>query len=426
MTDGWWGRVVQTGKTAAWAGSSAALALVALPLFLIASVGSDAVTAGCASAATQTQAGHAAGADSRTTAGQAHIDLPLAQADVPPPVPPSSLTAAPWTYPVPAPATVTARFGQSGSHWVRGHTGIDFAPPAGTPVFATTDGVVLAVVPASAGHPFGTFVTVLHADNIVTVYAHLSAATPTRGQQVSTGDPIGKVGSTGNSTGPHLHFEVRPQIGGRHLPVNPEPYLSTALVPAAGPAPAALTVSAVDCFVPTGGGVQLPHLAQQMTPTIRRLVADCPQLPPAWVQAQVAAESSWNPGAWSTDSNGGAAGLYQLNRAAWQSVEGAAGSWAPGRKPPPGHPVWEPGTHLRVGVTFTCRNLRQMTAHLAAHPSKKIRPLDAMAVCHVAGCSRVTHSTTGIPTPGEAGCGPKCVNTIHAYLNNIHRHLPAA
>lgn len=407
---------MQSGKTAAWTGSGA-LAIVALPLLLFAGISGEVATAGCATAATGT--GYAAGADSRTAA--AHINLPLAQADLSPPVPPGSLTAAPWTYPVPAPATVTARFGEQGSHWSRGHTGTDFAPPAGTPAFAATDGVVLAAVPASAGHAFGTFVTVMHADNVVTVYAHLASTAVTRGQQLAGGDQLGTVGSTGNTTGPHLHFEVRPQIDGRHLPVDPEPYLADALVPAADPAPAAS--ASVDCLV-SGGGGALPDLAQQMTPTIRRLLKDCPKLPPAWVRAQVMAESSWKPGAWSADSNGGAAGLYQLSRAAWKSVEGDAGSWAPDRKPPPGHRVWEPATHLRVGITYTCRHLHQMTAHLDAHPTKQISPLDAMAVCHVAGCSRVTRSTTGIPTPGEVGCGEKCVVTIHAYLDSIHSYLP--
>ncbi|AXK34649.1 hypothetical protein DVA86_20360 [Streptomyces armeniacus] len=416
---------MRSGTSAAWAGGSGALALVALPLFLFAGIGGDAATAGagCAPAAA---AGPAQPAGPDSASSGPHIDLPLAQADARPPVPPQTLHSASWTYPVPAPATVTARFGQDGPNWSKRHTGTDFAPPAGTPVFAATDGVVLAVVPESAGHAFGRYVTVLHADNVVTVYAHLSKALPARGQHLNAGDRIGAVGATGNTTGPHLHFEVRPQIGGRHLPVDPEPYLTAAALPAAGPAVAA--ASAADCLPlagRAGTSSSLPDLARKMTPTIQRQLTGCPELPLEWVYAQVMAESRWKPGAWSADSNGGAGGLYQLSRPVWKAVEGTAGTWSQGSKPPSGHAVWEPAVHLRVGITYTCGNLRKMTAYLTRHPGKRISALDAMAVCHVAGCGRVTWSATGMPTPGEAGCGQQCVTTIRTYLTNIHRYLRA-
>lgn len=420
---------MRAGKGAVWAGGGGVLAIVALPLLLLAGIGGSTSSMGlCPPGSPEkfAESAHAAGADTAAPAGL-HIDLPLAEADAAPPVPPELIAPGPWSYPVPAPATVTVRFGQSGPHWSTRHTGTDFAAPAGTAVFAASDGVVLAVVHESAGRPFGTFVTLLHADNTVTVYAHLQEAAVARGQELAVGQQIGTVGSTGNSTGPHLHFEVRPQIKGRHLPVDPEPFLATATLSAAGTGPTSAQASG--CLWPAGapsGPVDtaaLPELARAMTPTIVRLLEDCPELPLEWVHAQVMAESSWNPGAWTSDSNGGAAGLYQLSHEAWAAAEGDAGTWTRGSRPPASHPVWEPAVHLRVAITHACGNLREMTAHLLRHPTKPISPLEAMAVCHVAGCSRVMGSVSGIPVPGEAMCGRECVATVHAYLANISRHL---
>lgn len=86
------------------------------------------------------------------------------------------------------------------------HTGIDLAVPLGTPVRATLDGIVHVVV-SMAG--YGLHVIVDHGDGLTTLYAHLSAVTVAEGDAVAAGDVIGRAGSTGNSTGPHLHFEVR-------------------------------------------------------------------------------------------------------------------------------------------------------------------------------------------------------------------------
>ena len=99
------------------------------------------------------------------------------------------------------------------------HTGIDMVEPFGSPVFAADDGVVALVGSSSSG--YGNYVVIAHAGGLDTLYGHLSAALVKVGQQVSQGTPIGLEGSTGNSTGPHLHFELR--IGQR--PVDPAPYL---------------------------------------------------------------------------------------------------------------------------------------------------------------------------------------------------------
>lgn len=95
----------------------------------------------------------------------------------------------------------------SGSSWSKGyHTGVDFPVPTGTSVKAVKSG---EVVSAGWGGSFGYQVVIRHADGHYTQYAHLSAISVRDGQSVSGGQRIGRSGSTGNSTGPHLHFEVR-------------------------------------------------------------------------------------------------------------------------------------------------------------------------------------------------------------------------
>ena len=86
------------------------------------------------------------------------------------------------------------------------HAGMDFAAPAGTTVFAAGAGKVTFVGTKSG---YGKVVEVSHANGLLTRYGHLSGFLSEEGQSVQTGTPIAKVGSTGRSTGPHLHFEVR-------------------------------------------------------------------------------------------------------------------------------------------------------------------------------------------------------------------------
>jgi len=91
--------------------------------------------------------------------------------------------------------------------------------PFGSPVYAADDGVVALVGSSSSG--YGNYVVIAHAGGFDTLYGHLSTALVKPGQVVTQGTPVGLEGSTGNSTGPHLHFELR--VGGR--PVDPTPYL---------------------------------------------------------------------------------------------------------------------------------------------------------------------------------------------------------
>jgi len=99
------------------------------------------------------------------------------------------------------------------------HTGIDMVETIGSPVYAADDGVVALV--GSSGSGYGNYVVIAHAGGLDTLYGHLSAALVKVGQTVTQGQPVGLEGSTGNSTGPHLHFELR--INQR--PIDPTPYL---------------------------------------------------------------------------------------------------------------------------------------------------------------------------------------------------------
>jgi murein DD-endopeptidase MepM/ murein hydrolase activator NlpD len=100
----------------------------------------------------------------------------------------------------------------------RNHKGVDLAQPTGTPVYATADGVVSMAERFSS---YGNYIQIEHGGEIQTRYAHLSGYAVAAGQQVTKGQLIGFVGSTGRSTGPHLHYEVR--IAGDA--VDPRPYM---------------------------------------------------------------------------------------------------------------------------------------------------------------------------------------------------------
>lgn len=118
-------------------------------------------------------------------------------------------------------AGLTSGFGMR-SHPVLGgrrqHKGIDLASPTGTPIYATADGVVSR---ADWFSSYGLYISLDHGAALETRYGHLSRLNVAEGQAVRKGDLIGYVGSTGRSTGPHLHYEVR--IAG--TAVNPIPYM---------------------------------------------------------------------------------------------------------------------------------------------------------------------------------------------------------
>lgn len=122
-----------------------------------------------------------------------------------------------WVIPM-ADATITSCYGPRGGML---HAGIDFALPAGTPVRAAFGGTVTKA--GDAGDGYGISVVIDHGTGYLTHYAHLSTAKVSIGDPVDAGDTIGLEGSTGDSTGPHLHFEVHQ--GQLWNQIDPAPFL---------------------------------------------------------------------------------------------------------------------------------------------------------------------------------------------------------
>ncbi|UYQ65782.1 M23 family metallopeptidase [Streptomyces peucetius] len=123
------------------------------------------------------------------------------------PVKEASAPASSSGFSAPVDAAVTTPYRASGAMWSSGyHTGVDFAASSGTSVKAIGAGTVVS---AGWGGAYGNEVVIQHTDGTYSQYAHLSSLAVSSGQSVSGGQQIGLSGSTGNSSGPHLHFEVR-------------------------------------------------------------------------------------------------------------------------------------------------------------------------------------------------------------------------
>ncbi|MFK4099605.1 M23 family metallopeptidase [Streptomyces sp. NPDC019531] len=139
---------------------------------------------------------------------------------------PQQAPAGAWVTPVEV-YELSAAFGSGGSRWASRHTGQDFAVPIGTPVRAVGAGRVVRV---SCGGPFGIEIVIEHPGGYYTQYAHLAAVGVDQGESVVPGQVVGQSGTSGNSTGPHLHFEVRvtPEMGSA---VDPVPWLAARGVP---------------------------------------------------------------------------------------------------------------------------------------------------------------------------------------------------
>ncbi|MCJ1678146.1 M23 family metallopeptidase [Streptomyces sp. APSN-46.1] len=133
-----------------------------------------------------------------------------------------------WTKPV-AGYTLSATFGKGGTMWASKHSGQDFAVPVGTPVHAASAGVVVKAGPNGGGDgpAYGNAIVIKHADKTYSQYAHLSKINVTIGQKVSKNQTIGLSGNTGNSSGPHLHFEIR-TTANYGSAINPMSFLRTA------------------------------------------------------------------------------------------------------------------------------------------------------------------------------------------------------
>lgn len=121
-------------------------------------------------------------------------------------------------YVKPVSGTITSRFGERSSIRSSVHTGLDIATKTGTPIKAVAEGIVTF---AGTSGSYGKVIKISHGNGVETWYAHCSKLYVKKGEQVSAGDIIAAVGSTGNSTGPHLHLEIR--ING--TAVNPQKYI---------------------------------------------------------------------------------------------------------------------------------------------------------------------------------------------------------
>ena len=140
----------------------------------------------------------------------------------PNPIPPEGSEADDGTmmWPLPGYGTITSGYGQ---RWGKLHSAIDISGGGvyGKPIVAARSGEVIKVHSSSSGS-YGKYLIIYHGDGVSTLYAHCSSIVVSEGDYVTKGQTIAKVGSTGNSTGPHLHFEVR--IDGNA--VNPTNYVS--------------------------------------------------------------------------------------------------------------------------------------------------------------------------------------------------------
>jgi hypothetical protein len=171
--------------------------------------------------------------------------------------------------------------------------------------------------------------------------------------------------------------------------------------------------------VPGVDATAVPDAAREWLPLIGDLTATgCPELPPVWVVAQVQVESGWDAALVAGDP-GGPAGLYQFGRDSWTAAGGEAWSADP---PSSDDAVLDAERHLRTAVPWICTNLRAVARHLE-DTGKTADPLDAMLVCHLAGCGRVAGSATGVPEAGEADCGERCAEVIRSYVDAVHAEV---
>ncbi|MEV5988437.1 M23 family metallopeptidase [Streptomyces sp. NPDC052051] len=127
-----------------------------------------------------------------------------------------------WVAPVKQYA-LSAGYAQAGGMWKSTHSGQDFAVPSGTDVVAASSGTVVKAGGNGAGDgpAYGNAVVIKHAGGTYSQYAHLSRVDVQIGQSVGAGQHIAKSGNTGNSSGPHLHFEIRttPNYGSAVNPI---------------------------------------------------------------------------------------------------------------------------------------------------------------------------------------------------------------
>ncbi|MFJ6568595.1 M23 family metallopeptidase [Streptomyces sp. NPDC091292] len=186
-------------RKAVLAGGLGASMLLGVGVAVAASPG-QAVTAAPSSVAASVHAQ----AEAQAKAAQANAQTVAAKA-------PAAAKAAPaWVKPVDN-YSLSAGYAQAGGMWASKHSGQDFAVPTGTPVKAVSAGTVVKAGGNGAGDgpAYGNAIVIKHSNGKYSQYAHLSKVNVKIGQSVSAGQNIAASGNTGNSSGPHLHFEIR-------------------------------------------------------------------------------------------------------------------------------------------------------------------------------------------------------------------------
>ncbi len=169
------------------------------------------------------------------------------------------------------------------------HSGVDFAAPVGTPIFAAAGGVVVA---AEFNPAYGNMVEIDHGKGLSTMYAHTSHMLVKNGDFVRKGQKIAEVGTTGRSTGPHLHFEVH--VNG--IPQNPSKYLATLHPSSPVVASAALDSAPVRAPAPAAVHAATPAATPPAIPAVipAAIPAAIPPATPAAAPAAGGAEPSAN------------------------------------------------------------------------------------------------------------------------------------
>ncbi len=162
-------------------------------------------------------------AAARATLDRARAEAAAAAAGQPSPLLSGPSTALPGGlapsiggYALPARGVFSSGYG---SRWGTFHYGIDIAAPIGSPIYAVADGTVIDAGPAQG---FGLWVRIRHDDGTISVYGHMYDFSVSVGERVRAGQQIARIGNRGDSTGPHLHFEIL--INGQH--VDPQPWLA--------------------------------------------------------------------------------------------------------------------------------------------------------------------------------------------------------
>ncbi|MER7620819.1 M23 family metallopeptidase [Streptomyces sp. NPDC126503] len=208
--------VAGAGSAFAAEGKAAAPAAVTASAAVAAQADAQAqVAAQVKAAAAQAKAAQVKAAQIKAAAVKAKAATPVKKA----------AKKAAWVKPVSS-YTLSASYNQGGAMWAHKHSGQDFAVPVGTPVKAAGFGTVVKAGPYGGGDgpAYGNAIVVKHANGTYSQYAHLSKIKVRIGQKVAAGQQIALSGNTGNSSGPHLHFEIRttPNYGSA---VNPAAFL---------------------------------------------------------------------------------------------------------------------------------------------------------------------------------------------------------